>query len=329
VLRSFKAGDDVQSLVLSPSGRFVVTTGPGEPARVWDARTGRLLFKVGADWRKPDVPYGPDSLEFQSEAVSPNDRLIAFGCDGTVIQLYDPRTWRLIRQLRFPLGNSQKLLFSPDGRWLGSLCQNASKVIVWSTRTWRQVGQFTGVSFGMVDFCFSPESDRVWLLGFAEPMYSDLAVVSDYDIPSGLREPDVGTTPRNQNIVGVSGGFIAVSNSDGRVRVHYKIASLGHVNLSAPVAVLSDGAGRIVAIDNAPNSEVLATISLDQISAERASANQYPVTSVVRLWNSKKWIIIGKFDTGEHYAGTLSISRDGHMLATGATNGDVKVWRLK
>jgi WD40 repeat protein len=74
----------------------------GEPARLWDARTGELSRQFSGGGR----PI----------ALSPDGAILAAG--GKAVQVYDVRTGKPLRELRGYLKKTQALAFSADGRLL-------------------------------------------------------------------------------------------------------------------------------------------------------------------------------------------------------------------
>src|SRR4051794_23083556 len=67
----------VQSLAFSRDGKGLITAGKGNPARLWDRATGRLLRQFGED-REQQV---------YAAALSPDGRLLASG--GSSPALWD------------------------------------------------------------------------------------------------------------------------------------------------------------------------------------------------------------------------------------------------
>jgi WD40 repeat protein len=91
----------------SPDGRYIVTAGTDQQVRVWDARTGRYLWKFsGHQGAVTSVAFAPRG-----------DRIVATGLDRTAI-VRDVRSHKKLAVLQ---GDPQPLYsaaFSPDGRWV-------------------------------------------------------------------------------------------------------------------------------------------------------------------------------------------------------------------
>lgn len=90
----------------SPNGRSVVTASLDLTARIWDARTGRLLFTL------------PHPAAVRSARFSPDGSRILTGSDDFVVRLWDAHTGRpLGRPMIHPKKvHRESVTFSPDGR---------------------------------------------------------------------------------------------------------------------------------------------------------------------------------------------------------------------
>jgi WD40 repeat protein len=140
----------VHDVTFSPDGRYIASASWDGSARIFDARTGKLISKipspskqveavafspdgkflcVGGDdnsVRVPTVPAAGEIFRFEHQlgvravAWSPDGQYAASGSsDGTAL-IFEPRTGRVIGRIEHPGKESgvNALAFSPDGEYL-------------------------------------------------------------------------------------------------------------------------------------------------------------------------------------------------------------------
>ena len=190
----------VTSVAFSPDGTRIVTGAgnQGEPfeAKVWDARTGMLLFDLkglppsleGINIPVVNVAFSTDSKRIvtaggnktarvydattgalQLELTEPKAQMIecaAFSPDGTRIatlyrsglKLSDARTGKAL--LEWSPGDGSRLAFSADGTRIltGGL---GSAVKVWDARTGTLLLDAKGIMSDESDVAFSPDGNRI------------------------------------------------------------------------------------------------------------------------------------------------------------------------
>jgi WD40 repeat protein/tetratricopeptide (TPR) repeat protein len=127
----------VTSVAFSPDGTLIVTGSgdQGQPfeTKVWDARTGLLLFDLkGLPAKVPGfnipivcVGFSPDSK-----------RIVAAGGDNTA-RVYDATTGALQLEVKDPAGQIRCAAFSPDGTRIATTCGegDAPGVKLWDSLT--------------------------------------------------------------------------------------------------------------------------------------------------------------------------------------------------
>jgi WD40 repeat protein len=112
----------VDTAVLSPDGRFVLTEGTNK-AILWDANTGQEIRRLKGNL---------DTV--LSMAFSPDGKSIAVGSFERTARLFDVETGKKIRSFVGHIDRVQSVSFSPDGRFIltGSLDKTT---IVWNAAT--------------------------------------------------------------------------------------------------------------------------------------------------------------------------------------------------
>jgi len=96
----------------------------GEPIRVWHSATGTLL----AEFDGSNATFSPDSRMVASLNIARND---------TVAHIRDARSGRSLAEAQHARGVVQALAFSPDGKWLVTLSDNA--VGIWEANSGRSL----------------------------------------------------------------------------------------------------------------------------------------------------------------------------------------------
>lgn len=107
-------------VAFSPDGRLLATTGDDGAARVWDVRTGRLVYEL------TEFTDDANSVEFSRDG----EWLVATGEDGLILRCA-ARTGQQRRQLaKFTSANPGGLMpvtnasFSPDGKVVAAACND-------------------------------------------------------------------------------------------------------------------------------------------------------------------------------------------------------------
>lgn len=180
-------------------GNFVVTASEDKTARMWDAKTGKLL-------RILRPPLGADSSgKIHSVAVSPDGNIIAVGVAATLnlpdnIYLFDSSNGRVIRRLGDLSTTASELIFSFDGSYLAAALYNG-KLRIYDTISWqyRENADCRQSELSAIDF--APDSRQIVTDCFdgiirAYSVTSDLRLlktqpISDGKTPSALKfSPD-------------------------------------------------------------------------------------------------------------------------------------------
>jgi WD40 repeat protein/formylglycine-generating enzyme required for sulfatase activity len=147
----------VYSVAFSPDG-MRLATGDFDTARLWDARTGALLFEV----------KGQKTGAVVSLAFSPDGTRLAGACQDKTARLWDAHTGALIREFK---GHTDPLLsvaFSPDGTRLAtssgigaleSTRDNTARL--WDARTGAMLLVLQGHAHPVNSVAFSPDGMRL------------------------------------------------------------------------------------------------------------------------------------------------------------------------
>ena len=133
-------------LLFSPGGDKLVMLAE-KIIFVCDVNTGQILSQIQL----------PGDSQFRQMALHPDGRLLATAETNT-IKVWNLETEEVV--VSFPV-DSGKLMFSPDGRYLGTLPLKSATantlLTVWETTTWESIFQSPKPS--LKDFAFSPDGN--------------------------------------------------------------------------------------------------------------------------------------------------------------------------
>jgi WD40 repeat protein len=142
----FRHDDGVSALAYSPDGRFLASLCRDRVVRLWEAATGRLVFR-----------FQEQDIEFQSLVFSPDSSALA-AAGGNVqtggshaVHCWDTATGREIRRLSGHDSTVLGLAFSPDGA--GLLATSSAQMVAWDTATgtvrhrWKNSVPIGGLAF--------------------------------------------------------------------------------------------------------------------------------------------------------------------------------------
>jgi len=236
------AAGHMWSAAFSPDGRQIVTTDDAG-ARIWDARTNRLVFALphgdtvyqavySADGARlvtavgdstvriwdtatgkclHTLSHGGRALRYYAVAISPDGKLVAaIDMAGAVADAWDAASGELLTEQRNDESRFPSIAFSADGRWLAT--SGGNDVRVFDTGTWSQALTIAGPRIRALRF--DPTGPRL-VTGSAT------GDVSIWDLPSGSRTRHLRELGEPVNAVAFSpdGQLLACGDGGGAEQI--------------------------------------------------------------------------------------------------------------
>ena len=360
-LQVFTAADRINSIDYSPDGRYILTGGEDNTARLWDIQTGHEIRQfIGHTNAIGNVAFSPDGKyiltgsadhtvrlwdtatgqELQlislSEpalvvTISPDGKYVATGSFDKIARLWDTHTGEEIREFVGHTDWVYRLDYSPDGKYLltGSLDHT---VRLWDVSRGEEVRRFLGIGGA-----YSPGGQQIATAG------AD-SIIRLYDAETGeeVRQfightgfvDGVTFSPNEENLISAA--------DDATVRL-WDVSTGQEVRRFAgeEIATFSpdgkyiltgsaDGAARLWSIQAHPELPIFDHTA--GVNGVAFSPNgQFAVTggmdSVARLWNiatrEKLRDLIGHTNIINY---GVAFSPDGKYILTGSADYTVRLW---
>jgi WD40 repeat protein/serine/threonine protein kinase len=277
----------VSSADFSPDGQRVVSSGPGNMVRVWDARTGHEVRTLqGHTAPVTYVGFSPDG-----------QRLASVSQDQTV-RLWDAHTGKELRSFpkRHPSDNHS---FSSDWKHLASAGYEDQTVRLWDTGTGQELRTFQGHTAAVTCVGFSPDGQRLVSGG------SD-KTVRVWDVQTGgeLLSLQGYSAWVNGVCFNPNGQWLASAGADNTVR-------LWDARTGQQLASLQGHTGSVIFVSFSPDGQRLASAGADH---------------TVRLWDARTGQQLYSFAGNTSYVSCVRFSPDGHHLASAGYDATVRLW---
>jgi WD40 repeat protein/serine/threonine protein kinase/DNA-binding XRE family transcriptional regulator len=185
------------SVAFSPDGAKVLTADQAASVWIWDLHTGQQLRELSGD-----------GVTVNKAIFSPDGKSILIGSSDRTARLWNAQTGQEIRQFTGHTDSVNSVAFSPDGKYVvtGS---NDKTARLWEATTGKQVGQFTGHTNAINSVAFSSDG-RFVVTGSADKTARLWEVASGYQqlvfIGHSSAVTGVAISPDNNTLL-TSGDF--------------------------------------------------------------------------------------------------------------------------
>ncbi len=268
-----------QNVALSGDGRWLLSAGLDSHARLWDARTGRLIRLLKGH------------TELVRRAVfSPDGRLAATAGEDRTVRLWEVQTGKEVQTLRGHAAWVNALAFSGDGRFLASAGYDRA-VLVWEVAGGKRLAHL-------------PHPDRVLCVAFAPGPAATLATGGDDNTVTlwDFRRAEKVhlCTGHTDSVNGLAfapeGDVLASASDDMTVR-------LWHVRTGREVRTLRGHTDQVRDVAFSPDGRVLASAGWE---------------GVVRLWEPGRGDWLLSLHGGDEGVRSVALGPAGQLAAAGA-----------
>jgi WD40 repeat protein/DNA-binding SARP family transcriptional activator len=308
VLRTIRAGEPLCGVAWSPDGSLV---GAGQcgaynessksASRVWDVRTGRLVFETNG------LSAGV-VLRF-----APNGRYLVTPTSSGTAEIWEIKTHRLVRTLKGHSGQVAAVAYSPDGRLVATGGTDGTARI-WNARNGSELFVLRGHDATVDAVNFTPDSRRL-------ATASEDGTVRIWNItPEGSRDwLTLAADPGGVAGVAYSRDgkrLLTTGACDGKTKVWN--AQTGS-RISSTATPPEMGCPDQVSGQDSP-SAVEATSPDDKITA------QVDARGTVQLLDSASGRLLLTLPVGHQGVQSIAFGHSGKRLATGNRDGTAIVW---
>ncbi|KUN98490.1 hypothetical protein AQJ67_27520 [Streptomyces caeruleatus] len=284
------SGSDWYLAAFSPDRKTLATDDRNGAVRLWDATSGRPLYKT-ADY---------DSLDFM--IFSPDGKTLAFGDDAGTVRLWDTASRQTRASFHSDNASAAWVAFSPDGKSLGVVSESEDDLRIWDVATGKS--RFTLKDAVEGTMMFSPDGKT---LATGDGDGDGDGTVKLWDMTTG-KSRHLVTDPLGLNSMAFSpdGEIIAIGGEDGTVRLWDAASGQSRTMLRGHTA-------DVTTVVFSPDGKTLATAGDEE---------------TVRLWyvasGSSRAVLKGHTDL----VTAMAFSPDGKTLATADDDHTVRLWNV-
>lgn len=324
-------GDWVWSASFSPDGARIISGSKDKTARVWDQKSGNLLFSLenghsstiraaafspdgalaatGGDDKKVVLwdavtgklvaTLGEHKAVVNALAFSSKAGLLASASDDGTAALWDVKGRKFVKALEAKKTQINGIAFSPDGKRLAGACGD-NLVRVWSTEDGKEISSLRSHEDQVNKIAFSHDGSRLVSAGA-----DGKVIVWDAGRASALTILVESSGSIHQAVFSPDDKRVAVACANGDLK-------LWSAESGALLRTLREHKGDIFDVAYSPDGQTLMTAGMD---------------GKVRLWDAPFGRPLVKLQG--HRSGVLDLaySHDGQWIASAGADNTARLWK--
>ncbi len=279
----------VQSVAVSPDGRWLALVGGKPFVSLWDLASRRVAARLPAESGNRSVVFSPDG------------KWLAAAGQDAAIRVWEVSSQRELFTLRGHAHQVGQIAFSPDGKWLASASRPDGMVKLWNLATRTEKWSLGRLPNEHPAVAFSPDGAILaWSAGDRTIRLTQVGTGGKLAILSGHAGlvDYVAFSP--------DGKWLASGSKDGT-------AKLWEVKTQREVANLAGHNSLVTSVAFSPDSQLLVTTCVD---------------GTVKLWNVRTKAEITTYKGHEMWVNNAVFLPDGRTLASAGDDGNLKLWEV-
>ncbi|MBD3183886.1 hypothetical protein GF312_16500 [Candidatus Poribacteria bacterium] len=283
----------VNSISLSPDGRFLASGSSDNNAKLWDIESGKGI--------RPILRH-PHAVKYI--CFSPDSNILATGTDDGAITLWDVNYKERLRILKGHESAVLTLGFKPDGSLLFSGSEDKN-IRLWDMKSGKEISIIKN-NLGIINSMdFSRDGSMMAFAG-------SNGIVKIWDVESGkeILEQKIGDAPVNSLCFRYDGNFLALGMDNGVIH----ILDIKNNQKSKELIGHQDAIGQGDCISINPDGRIMASGSRD---------------GEVIIWDFVSGSVIKKIDNNDSSIESVIFNHDGTKMLYSDAKGVIRIWNVK